>query len=51
MLVVIRFNTTSSGLLRQAGRGLLTVTPAACQGSCLMTVALNGAANISNSGA
>ena len=30
---------------------LMTVTPAACQGSGLMTVARNGAANISNTGA
>jgi len=49
-LAVIRFNATSSGLRREAERGLLTVTPAALQGSCLMTVALNGAANISNRG-
>ena len=34
-----------------AGRGLLTVTPTARQGSCLMTVALNGAANSSTRGA
>ena len=36
---------------REAERGLLTVTPRARQGSCLMTMALNGAANISNRGA
>jgi hypothetical protein len=37
--------------IHAAGRGLPTVTPAARQGNCLMTVALNGAANISNTGA
>jgi hypothetical protein len=36
---------------REAERGLLTVTPPARQGSCLMTVALNGAANIFDRGA
>jgi len=45
------FSTTPSGPLREAGRGVLTVTPAARQGSCLMIVALNGAANISDRGA
>ena len=49
-LAVIGFNATSSGFRYVAERGLLTATPAARQGSCLMTVALNGAANISNRG-
>ncbi len=36
---------------REAERRVLTVTLPARQGSCLMTVALNGAANISDRGA
>jgi hypothetical protein len=35
----------------EAERGLLTETPPTRQGICLMTVALNGAANISSRGA
>jgi hypothetical protein len=35
----------------EAEAGLITVTSSARQGSCLMTVALNGAANSSNKGA
>ena len=38
-------------LIRLYESVVLSVTPAAHQGSCLMTVALNGAAKISNKGA
>ena len=41
----------SSHLFAEASAHMLTVTPTARQGSCLMTVALNGASNSSTRGA